>query len=224
MAQVLESDTNAADQALNVVIYDGTVYQNFLSEQEGRPIYHDAVFIRIQTAGDKLNIIDRPIEEADKRRFPLHWAHYQNTARDGEQMGTPIGEMPGITKGAVLTLKASGFHTVEQFAAASDAVLQGLGMSAGVSPLAFREKCKQFLGATADMAPAAKLESELAQRDAKIAAMEAQMAQLIAMQQPTVLPAVETVVEVKSEPVAETAPPAPKQKLGLGSLKQGEAA
>lgn len=68
----LDSDVNAADQALHVEIYDGTVLQPFLSEHSGRPIYHDAVFIRIQAAGDKLNIIDRPIEENDKRRFPLH--------------------------------------------------------------------------------------------------------------------------------------------------------
>lgn len=236
MAQALESDVSAADQALNVVIYDGTVFQPYLSEQAGRPIHHDAVFIRIQASGDKLNIIDRPIEEADKRRFPLHWAHYQNQTKDEEHPGTPLSEIPGLTKGALLNMKAMGFYTVEQFAAASDQVLQGLGMSAGVSPLAFRDKCKQFLGAAADMAPITQMQGELAQRDAKIAAMQAQLEQLIALQSPPaptpqevvaampvppMLPAVEPPAFTDEVEGPGTAVPAPK--LGLGALK-GKAA
>lgn len=206
----LDSDVNAADQALHVEIYDGTVRQNFLSEQAGRPIYHDAVFIRIQAAGDKLNIIDRPIEENDKRRFPLHWAHYQNQTKDGEHPGTPLSELPGLTKAGVLTLKASGFHTVEQFAAASDGVLQTLGMSAGVSPTAFRDQCKRFLGAADEAAPITKMESELAQRDAEIAAMKAQIQQLIDMQ--TKL----EVASVADPDLLDPTKPAIKPKLGLG--------
>ena len=207
MAQALESDVNAADQALNVVIYDGTIFQPYLSELEGRPIHHDAVFIRIQASGDKLNIIDRPIEEADKRRFPLHWAHYQNQAKNEEHPGTPLSEMPGLTKGAVLNLKAAGFYTVEQFAAASDQVLQGLGMSAGVSPLAFRDKCKQFLGAAADMAPITRMEGELAQRDAKIAAMQAQLDQMAKMMADRqAAPAENAVAELVGDAPAPRAP------------------
>ena len=210
----LDSDLNQADQALHVSIYDGTVLQNFLSEQEGRPIYHDVVMIRIQAAGDKLNIIERPIEEMDKRRFPLHWAHYQNTTKSEDHPGTPLSEIPGMTKGGAQTLKAAGFHTVEQFASASDQVLNSLGMSAGVSPTAFREQCKRFLGATADMAPAAKLQVELSQRDAKIAAMQAQLEQLIAMQTANQSPAAEPPAFIDDELVVE------KPKLGLGSLKE----
>lgn len=226
----MESDINGADQALNVALYDGAVLQPFLSEQAGRPIYHDVVFIRIQVPGDKNSVVDRPIEEMDKRRFPLHWAHYTNNAKDMTEIGTPLSEVPGITKGAVLTLKATGFSTVEQFAAASDQVLQGLGMSAGVSPLAFREKCKQFMGATADMAPAAQLESALAQRDAQIAALQAQVAQLIAMQAPALSVALsaDTPEQMAQLILAEKSPediaPASKPKLGLNSLKQSEAA
>lgn len=236
----LDYDLNVADQVHNVVLYDGTVYQPFLSAQAGRPIHHDAVFIRIQTAGTEHNIVDRPLEESDKRRFPLHWAHYQNQTHEGAHIGTPIGEMPGITKGAALTLKAAGFHTVEQFAAASDQVLQGVGMSAGVSPLAFRDQCKRFLNAAVDMAPTTRLEAELKQRDAAISAMQAQMdatnaalAQLMAeraapvaveaqrLPEPTPM---EIAASVPAEKAAELIAPAAKPKLGLGSLKQGEAA
>lgn len=227
MAQVLDSDLSAADQALSVVIYDGTIFQPFLSEQAGRPVHHDAVFIRIQTSGSDLNIVDRPIEEADKRRFPLHWAHYQNQEKKGEHPGTPLSEIPGLTKAALLNMKAAGFYTVEQFAAASDQVLQGLGMSAGVSPLAFRDKCKQFLGAAADMAPITQMQGELAQRDAKIAAMQAQLEQLIAQQTSQAyadLPKENALPDVTPAP----APPMNGEglaapKLGLGTLK-GKAA
>ena len=152
----MDSDINQADQALNVEFFDGTILQNYLSEQEGRPIYHDAVFVRIQTPGNDHNIIVRPVEERDKKRFPLHWAHYKNNASNEQHPGTPLSELPGLTKSAVLNLKARGFHTVEQFAGASDQIISSLGMSAGVSPHAFRDQCNKFLGAAADMAPVAR--------------------------------------------------------------------
>jgi len=171
----LDTDINNPDSALWVEFYEDKVLQNFLSEQEGRPIYHDVVNIRIRIPGNDTLVIDRAMEEGDKIRFPRHWAFFESKTKNGEHPGTPLSEMPGVTKATIENLRVRGFYTVEQFAAASDQVLSGLGMGAGVSPIGFRDQCKRFLGAAAEMAPTARLEAELKQRDAAMAAMQAQL-------------------------------------------------
>lgn len=171
----LDTDINNPDNALWVEFYNDAVLQPFLSEQEGRPIYHDVVKIRIRIPGNDTLVIERPVEEGDKIRFPRHWAFFEAKAKNGDHPGTPLSEMPGVTKAAVENLRVRGFYTVEQFAAASDQVLSSLGMNAGVSPTAFRDQCKRFLGAAAEMAPTVRLEAELKQRDAAMAAMQAQL-------------------------------------------------
>lgn len=203
----IDTDINNADSALWVEFYEDKVLQNFLSEQEGRPIYHDVVNIRIRIPGNDTLVIDRAMEEGDKIRFPRHWAFFEAKTKNGDHPGTPISEMPGVTKATVENLRVRGFYTVEQFAAASDQVLSSLGMGAGVSPVGFRDQCKRFLGAAAEMAPTVKLEAELKQRDAMLAAMQAQinaMAEQLAMKQTA--PAETAVAELVGETPAPRAP------------------
>jgi len=203
----IDTDINNADSALWVEFYEDKVLQNFLSEQEGRPIYHDVVNIRIRIPGNDTLVIDRAMEEGDKIRFPRHWAFFETKTKNGDHPGTPISEMPGVTKATVENLRVRGFYTVEQFAAASDQVLSSLGMGAGVSPVGFRDQCKRFLGAAAEMAPTVKLEAELKQRDAMLAAMQAQinaMAEQLAVKQTA--PAEATVAELVGETPAPRAP------------------
>lgn len=186
------------DDALWVEFFEDKVLQTYLSEQEGRPVYHDVVNIRIRIPGNDQTVITRAVEESDKFRFPRHWAFFEAKTKTGEHPGTPISEMAGVTKAMAENLRVRGFHTVEQFAAASDQVLSGLGMNAGVSPTAFRDQCKRFLGAAAEMAPTVRLEAELKQRDAAMAAMQAQVDQMAKMlaekQTPEVPPAVEDMI------------------------------
>lgn len=203
----IDTDINNADSALWVEFYEDKVLQNFLSEQEGRPIYHDVVNIRIRIPGNDTLVIDRAMEEGDKIRFPRHWAFFETKTKNGDHPGTPISEMPGVTKATVENLRVRGFYTVEQFAAASDQVLSSLGMGAGVSPVGFRDQCKRFLGAAAEMAPTVKLEAELKQRDAMLAAMQAQinaMAEQLAVKQTA--PPEAAVAELVGETPAPRAP------------------
>ena len=203
----IDTDINNPDNALWVEFYEGTVLQTFLSEQEGRPIYHDVVMTRIRIPGDDTTVIDRPLEEGDKLRFPRHWAFYESKAKDGAHPGTPVSEMPGVTKAMAENLRVRGFYTVEQFAAASDQVLSSLGMNVGVSPIAFRDQCKRFLGAAADMAPTVRLEAELKQRDAAMAAMQAQLDQMAKMlAEKQAAPAETAVAELVGDTPAPRAP------------------
>jgi Skp family chaperone for outer membrane proteins len=90
------------------------------------------------------------------------------------------------------------FHTVESIAHASDQQLQRMGMAAGMSPYAFRDKAKAFLNLATTAAETDKreheinaLKEELAKKeletakmkqetDAKLAQMQEQMAAILA--------------------------------------------
>lgn len=169
------------DDALWAEFFDDTVLQPYLSEREGRPIYHDVVKIKIKTPGNDTNIIVRPMEPMDKVRFPRQWMFYESKVTDGRQPGTPLSELPGLTKAVIENLRVAGFHTVEQGAAASDASLQGLKMAVGMDPQAFRLRCQSFLGAAEQNAPLTQMSAELEKRDAQIEALTAQMKLLTEM-------------------------------------------
>lgn len=164
------------DDALWVEFYDSTVLETFKSEQAGRPIYSDVVMTKIRIPGNETLVIDRPMEPHDKIRFPRQWAFYQNKTHDDAGMvGTPISELPGLSKAVVENLRIAGFRTIEQGAAASDGALQGLHMAAGMAPQAFRLRCQQYLNAAADNAPMTQMAAELEKRDIEVAALQAQV-------------------------------------------------
>jgi len=105
--------------------------------------------------------------------------------------GTPLSQWPLITTAQAEELKAIKFFTVEQIASASDAQLQRLGMMAGMSPHAFRDRAVNYLRVAKDEADVSKneqiianLEAEnaklKAETEAKLAEMQAQMANILA--------------------------------------------
>ena len=174
----IDSDINNADAALNVEFFDEAIKNNYKSEKEGRPVFDDCVMIRIQIPGDSTSVVVRPAYDEDKTRFPMHWAIYANKQSDGSHAGTPVSEIPGITKSVVENLKAFRFYTIEQLSVASDQALQSLHMRVGMDPMSLRERCKRYLAHAKDGAAQTSLEQELAARDAKLAAMEGMMKQM----------------------------------------------
>ena len=192
MSQLLASDmqnpeflgaTNP-DALLHVIFYTKAVHQPFESEKQGAPIFKDEVFVKIHTPGNQLNIIDRIVVEDDKRRFPLHWARFKEMNGDSEVVvGTPVAEWPMLTRAQGEALRAMKFFSVEQIAGASDEAITKIGMSVGMSALAFREKAKNFLKAAKGAAEVERQSEELAKRDKVIAEMQAQLAELTAASQ-----------------------------------------
>jgi hypothetical protein len=95
------------------------------------------------------------------------------------------------------------FHTVESIANASDQQLQRMGMAAGMSPYAFRDKAKSYLSLASSSAETDKRQQEInelkeelakkeaesvkmkAETDAKLALMQDQMAAILAAVKPT---------------------------------------
>jgi hypothetical protein len=183
-----------------VRFYKRPVQQEQESLAAGRPIFKEFDFVHICVAGDSLTEIDTYALASHKQRFPIQWAHYQNRvgADDQEVVGTPVSEWPLVSKSQAEELRALKFHTVEAVAGASDQQLQRLGMAAGMSPYAFRDKAKAFLNLATNAAETDKRESEIAalkeelakkdqetakikaETDAKLAQMQEQMATILA--------------------------------------------
>jgi hypothetical protein len=196
----LPSDEQGADSRLQVRFYKKPVHQEQESLEAGRPIYKEFDFVHICVAGDTLTEIDTFALQQHKQRFPIQWANYMNRvgANDEEVVGTPVSEWPLVSKSQAEELRAMKFHTVESIANASDQQLQRMGMAAGMSPYAFRDKAKTFLNLATTSAETDKreqeinaLKEELAKKDletakmkqetdAKLAQMQDQMAAILA--------------------------------------------
>lgn len=119
----VSSATHGDDSKLWVEFEMHPVEQTYLSEQEGRPIMKDVPHIRIRFPGDRTKVVFRPARDEDKERFPRHWAVFENKHAVAT-IGTPIEELPGITKSDAMMLKAEGVHTVEMLAAMPDSSAQ----------------------------------------------------------------------------------------------------
>jgi hypothetical protein len=196
----LPSDERGADSRLQVRFYKKSVQQEQESMDAGRPIYKDFDFVHICVAGDTLTEIDTYALHNHKQRFPIQWAQYQNRqgADDDEVVGTPVSEWPLVSKSQAEELRAMKFRTVESIASASDQQLQRMGMAAGMSPYAFRDKAKAFLNLATTSAETDKREQEIndlkqelakkeeetakmrAETEAKMALMQEQMASILA--------------------------------------------
>lgn len=196
------------DSALHVRFYVRPIRNQVMSEKEKRPIFEDKVFVEIQTPGSTLNIIDTFAREDHKARFPLQWAHFQNTQGKSEgQVGTPIEHWGGLSPAQIEMLRAQKFFTVESIAFASDLQIQSIGMTAGMQPHAFRQRAKLYLEASQGDAKNSQLLDELsAEREAR-KTLEERLARLEAgLPQTTALVADETPKELKAgTPEAEQA-------------------
>ena len=196
----LPSDEQNADSRLQVRFYKRPVQQEQESLEAGRPIYKEFDFVHICVAGDTLTEIDTYVLPSHKTSFPIQWANYMNRqgANEPEVVGTPVAEWPLVSKSQAEELRAMKFHTVESIAGASDQQLQRMGMAAGMSPYAFRDKAKSFLNLATSSAETDKREQEInslkeelakkdletakmkAETDAKLAQMQDQMATILA--------------------------------------------
>lgn len=171
----LDESRFVGDERLFVQFYRKPVMQPGLSKEAGRAIYKETDFIKIMVPGDKLSVIDRPVDEIDKRRFADRYAKW--LAGQGNVVeGTPITSLPKMTPAKVEEYKFFNIHTVEQLADAPD--------NLGQKFMGFHEdkrSAKNFLEIAKGNAPIEKMNQELKERDAKIEELAAQIDALTKM-------------------------------------------
>lgn len=165
----LDESRFAGDERLHVQFFRKPVMHPGASREEGRAVYREVDYIRIMTPGDKLSIIERPVDEIDSRRFAARYERWKAGAGDAVQ-GTPLSSLPNMTPSKVEEYKFFNITTVEQLAGAPDNV--------GQKFFGFNEdkrRANAFLEVAKGNAPFEKMNAELVSRDAKIEELQAQI-------------------------------------------------
>jgi hypothetical protein len=161
--------------AVRVRFYMDAVPDKTASATEGRPIFKDVEFVEKHVVGDKTSIIQRPATDGDRRQHAQEYALFK--AGDEEQLvGTPLKVWPGVTKSQIEELAYFKVRTVEQLSEVSDGNLSQIG------PIrALRDRARDWLAAAKGQAPATALRAELAEKDKRLAGLEAELAELKAL-------------------------------------------
>ena len=162
----LDSDIHSADNHLHVEFY---VYD--------KEPYKEKPFVRIIVPGDKTSVVDQPVREDHKRRFPRQWLHFQMQNNNAEVIGVPLiqwvkDDPENFNDMQMAELQIFKFQTVEQVATASDGQLQRIGMGA----VGLREHARRYLSVKNQSSS----QTEIEQMKEKYADMQQQMAALTA--------------------------------------------
>lgn len=170
---VLKGNSNSQDDRLMVKFYLGALENTAESEKQGRPIFDEVEFISIAVPG-QLDRVDRPAWRLDFERFARQYAAFKSGLQAAES-GTPLSVWPVIKANQVAELATRNVRTVEQLANIADIDAQKfMGMNE------LRQRARDFIEAAKGSAPLTAMRTELEARDAKIALLESQMAEVIA--------------------------------------------
>lgn len=101
------------------------------TEEDGIARFKEVVMVELLYPGDKTTRHKAVVEDSHKRRWPLHWARFQESKKAVES-GTPLEMWPQLNRVQVAELKAMNIHTVEQLwaCANNDMALQRIGIGA----------------------------------------------------------------------------------------------
>lgn len=140
------------------------------SAREGRQVYIEKDYVEIVAAGNQNNVVDRPVTDADKRRFRAHWEKYK--AGDTEQLiGTPLTEVVWIGRAQVEELAHKRVRTLEQLADLPDNVCTG---TPGMFEL--KRKAAAWLANAEKAKPFTEMEARMAEMTKTIETLQAQLA------------------------------------------------
>lgn len=161
MNMAMNNSRYAMDHLLHVEFHVQPGLDKAKTEEAGHPIYKDVIWCRVTPPGGQT--VDQPLNDITRKRFADRLAKWEAMNRDGEGVvGYRIEEWPAITRAQAETLKYMKVHTVEQLAETPDGNLQGV-----MGGMGLKQKAQQFL-------------EEAHGADARIAALEAKIAELTA--------------------------------------------
>lgn len=109
------------------------------------------------------------VNRENAMKYAEQLKHYK-AGNEAEALGTPLRDLIGMTPAMLQNLKALGIHTLEMLSDCPDNV--------GNSVMGFwdlRDRAKKHIELREKNAPALRLESALAEKDAQIAALQAQL-------------------------------------------------
>jgi hypothetical protein len=153
----------AADKNQQAIFYMEPQLDPQKSAEMGRPIKKDTIMVRIAPPGERLNIVVRPAQQSDTRRWPMQWNQFQQHKKQTGD-GTPIEMLFPATPSIAANLKASGVYTVEQCATLSGHAIDSIGMGAQK----WVNAAVKYLEVASRGVKASQMQKELDQRDGEI--------------------------------------------------------
>ena len=158
------------DKGMVCLFYTRPVHSPAKSRESGRQIFEDQVYVRIHPPGERYNIVDRPLQETDKRRWPVQW-HQFSQNRQQVPAGTPIEQLYPESPAIAATLRANAVHTIEQCAQLSGPAIDSIGMGAQQ----YSNDAKRYLEVSNKGVSATQMRSELEKRDREITTLQRQL-------------------------------------------------
>jgi len=162
------------DDRLGVQFYMQSVEDKERTLAEGRKCFKEREFIRIMVPGDRHNVTIRPVQVTgimptdDRLRFPRHYEAFQKKQEQKSHDGMPLKLWPAMPESTAEELQYINIFTVEQLATLSDTYVGKVPNGSK-----WKQRAEEFLKSIGDQAAVNRLNSALAERDAKIATQEA---------------------------------------------------
>lgn len=142
------------------------------SAEEGRPIYEQREFVKIFVPGDKDNVVDREVEDADRRRFAREYDAWKR-GLEAPTVGTPLSQWPAVDRAQVAELEFFHVRTVEELAGLADSHASKFR---GINDL--RQKARDYLAAAQGAAPLERLRYEVAAKENEADGLRTQLEEL----------------------------------------------
>jgi hypothetical protein len=165
--RVFESRVNSAgEKSVFAKFYLHPELDKTETSLQGRPIYKDREYVEIQAAGNQNNIVIRPASDMDRNRFRGAYQAFKEFGED-HLVGTPLKEVPWLTRSQVEELAYWRIRTLEQLAGVNDDVVlkvPGLGD--------LRKRAIFTVEKVASDAPVAALQTENDQMKLQIQSMQ----------------------------------------------------
>lgn len=169
-------DRFAADKSVYAKFYTMPLKDEKASNDAGRAIFKDIEYVEIRAAGNANNIIQRKATDQDRQRF----ARQYNLFRAGQEeqlIGTPLVEVPWLTKSQVEELAYIRVRTLEALATVGEEVCQRM---AGLRDL--KNKATAIMEAADKAAPLLALQEENKLLKSQLEQVTIQLKELVAAQ------------------------------------------
>jgi hypothetical protein len=164
------------DDKLIVGFYKKSILNQAKSRDAGKPVHEGQDFVKIQHPGETLNIVDRPVKDDDKHRWPRQWHSYQQGVRQIPD-GVPINLLFPAKPEIETMLRGYNIHTVEQLAGLSGEAISTVGMGAQE----WVNAAQRYLERAHKGVNHHQFEKAMADKDSKILTLQRQIAEVTAL-------------------------------------------
>jgi len=137
------------------------------SAEAGRPIFEDVEYVEIIVPGNETNRPVLKVTDIERQRFSQQYRRWKESGVSDYNEGTPLTEVPWLTRSQVEELAFARIKTLEQLAAVSDTVCQRM---MGLTEL--RRKALDAMARAEAAAPFTQIQAQLDALAAQNAALQ----------------------------------------------------